>query len=563
MKYKSLILGSGKPHGGNLKWYRILALAGAVIAASVSSSRAGKPSAAISAFQHSLRAADEARHPVTKTSPRARMNISSSGHLRSFAAPNGYFFPVAKVVPGMPEKTARNFLKENERLFIPANPAVDYISKKTKRIENRHLLHLGQTYAGVPVFGGEAIVEVNNAGGVIYGSVHLSKQLDQLKDDNQATVPRISKSEARRYGIEFVSGGGSDKRLTTTTPRLKLFDPSIFGISGQMHLVWEFRTQSETEMEMAMKLLIDAKKRKIVRAYPLYREACDRRIRDADDGNGIGTMERREDDGPSSIADVNAAYDFVGDAYDFFWREHRRDSIDGDGRNIKVTVRACPRWAEDTGDCPPWRNARWSDWRHRLYIGSQMAVDDVIGHEYTHGVTSCTSGLIYENSPGAIDEGLADVWGEYIDLTNGAGTDTAAVRWIMGEDAPPSQRRNMKTPSQLDYPDHLSSEFYRPPASDPSPRNDFGGVHHNVGIVNKLTYLLTDGDCFRCNCIGGVGISKAADLFYEANVNYLSSAADFNDLGDALERAAEILEWSDEEIWNLRRALEAVGIRER
>ena len=60
--------------------------------------------------------------------------------------------------------------------------------------------------------------------------------------------------------------------------------------------------------------------------------------------------------------------------------------------------------------------------------------DDVVAHELTHGVTQHESNLFYYYQSGAINESFSDLWGEYYDQTNGKGTDTAGVKWQIGED---------------------------------------------------------------------------------------------------------------------------------
>ena len=59
-----------------------------------------------------------------------------------------------------------------------------------------------------------------------------------------------------------------------------------------------------------------------------------------------------------------------------------------------------------------------------VYGNGFAAADDVVGHELTHGVTEFSSHLFYYQQSGAINESMSDVFGEYIDLVNGAGTDT-------------------------------------------------------------------------------------------------------------------------------------------
>ncbi len=41
---------------------------------------------------------------------------------------------------------------------------------------------------------------------------------------------------------------------------------------------------------------------------------------------------------------------------------------------------------------------------------------DVIAHELTHGVTECTSNLIYEHQPGALNESSSDVMAVFAGL---------------------------------------------------------------------------------------------------------------------------------------------------
>ena len=42
-----------------------------------------------------------------------------------------------------------------------------------------------------------------------------------------------------------------------------------------------------------------------------------------------------------------------------------------------------------------------------------------MAHELTHGVTDFESHLFYFYQSGAINESLSDIWGEFVDLTNG------------------------------------------------------------------------------------------------------------------------------------------------
>jgi len=161
--------------------------------------------------------------------------------------------------------------------------------------------------------------------------------------------------------------------------------------------------------------------------------------------------------------------------------------------------------------------------------------DDVVAHELTHGVTAYESGLVYYYQAGAINESLSDVWGEFVDQTNGAGTDTLAVKWQIGEDITGlGAFRNMADPTIFGDPDRIGSTNYD---CDESYNNDNGGVHTNSGVNNKAAYLMVDGGTFNTYTVTALGITKVAKIYYEAQTNLLLSASDYNDLYNALQQA--------------------------
>src|SRR5262249_47028234 len=153
----------------------------------------------------------------------------------------------------------------------------------------------------------------------------------------------------------------------------------------------------------------------------LNREVYDAAVSTSDPG----TLVRSEGQGPSGLADADSVYVFFGDIFDFYWTHHHRNSVDDAGLTLSGTVRYCDT-DPNTGQprCPPRGLAFWSEDKQRMYFGAGIIADDVTGHEVTHGVTASESGLKYENASGAINESFSDIWGEFIDLTNGRGNDT-------------------------------------------------------------------------------------------------------------------------------------------
>jgi Zn-dependent metalloprotease len=179
-----------------------------------------------------------------------------------------------------------------------------------------------------------------------------------------------------------------------------------------------------------------------------------------------------------------------------------------------------------------------------------------MAHEYAHGVTLFEADLLYANESGAINESYSDIFGEFIDLANGRGNDSASVRWLIGEDFP-GHIRNMADPPDRNHPDRKGSPLYVQPGTDP---DDNGGVHKNSGINNKLCYLLTDGDTFNGQTVRGMGTNKVADLYYHALAYLLGPTSDFTDLYYTLRQAAANLNWSMADRNNVYRGCAAVEI---
>ena len=228
---------------------------------------------------------------------------------------------------------------------------------------------------------------------------------------------------------------------------------------------------------------------------------------------------------------ADGAHTHAADAYDFYDDHHGRDSLDGAGMTIVSTV----HFGTD------FFNAFWNG--DQMVYGDAAGfplADDVVGHEFTHGVTQFESNLFYYYQSGAINESFSDVWGEFIDLTNGTGNDASSVRWLMGEEISGfGALRNMSNPPAFGDPDRILSPLYFRISDFDSytGMGDNGGVHTNSGVNNKAAFLLTDGGTFNGYTVRGLDIDKTAAIYYEAQINLLTSAADYYDLYFALYQA--------------------------
>jgi len=157
---------------------------------------------------------------------------------------------------------------------------------------------------------------------------------------------------------------------------------------------------------------------------------------------------------------------------------------------------------------------------------------DIVGHELTHGVTDYTSGLIYRNESGALNESFSDIMGtaiEFFFLPPGTGPQRAD--YLCGEDIARASVtgaldgiRSLANPSAYGHPDHYSVRF--------TGTADNGGVHINSGISNHAFYLAIEGGTNRVSglAVQGVGAANRDQIervFYRAFTQLMTANSTF------------------------------------
>jgi len=260
------------------------------------------------------------------------------------------------------------------------------------------------------------------------------------------------------------------------------------------------------------------------------------RLKEAGRGNGIQTYNLKNGTSYASGVDftdtdnnwnnVNAAKDEIAtDAhwgtemtYDYFMTKHNRNSIDNKGFKLISYV----HYGND------YNNAFWN--------GSYMTYGDgngapytpftaieICGHEITHGLTSNTAALIYQNESGALNEGFSDIFAMCIDKY----ARPEKFNWEMGEDIG-KILRSMSNPNAYNCPDTYKGDNWY------TGTGDNGGVHYNGAVLSYWFYLLCEGG-FGTNDIGNtynvksIGMDKAAAIAYRTLTNYLTSSSQYND----------------------------------
>lgn len=442
----------------------------------------------------------------------------------------------------LPEDAARGFLASYGSLFGIENQARDLALMRAETIGGRSFVRFQQRYQGVPILAGELVVQTDGQGDVFSaGGEALPSLALSVKPaiDASAAAQAARDQIAKQYDVAASS-------LTVAAPALWVYNPTLLGGPGApvSSLVWRTEVRGTSQGVVFRELvLVDARKGEIALHFNEVAEAKERHVCDDEnevDPDGDETNNctpdkyvRSEGQPASSVDDVNLAYTYSGDTYDFYKNNFNRDSLDNQGLPLISLVRYCPAVTA----CP-YGNAFW-DGQQMTYGDGYATADDVVGHELSHGFTDFSSDLFYYFQSGAINEAMSDIFGELIDLGNGKGNDSASVRWELGEDLPAEIGviRDMQDPPSLGQPDKMSSEFY---VADKS-LGDNGGVHTNSGVANKALYLLVDGDTFNGQTVTGIGTAKSAQIFYRVNNNLLTSGSDYQDLANALRASCSSL----------------------
>lgn len=267
---------------------------------------------------------------------------------------------------------------------------------------------------------------------------------------------------------------------------------------------------------------------------------------------GLGKLVRKEGQAPIGDKAVDAAHDNAGLVHEFLKTVLGRDSIDGNGMQMKSVVHYGKAFNNAYWDG---EKMTYGDGDGETFAPLSQSVD-VVAHEMTHGVTEHTAGLAYRNQSGALNESWSDVLGELVEqwAENRAGFGTLdaakAADWLIGEDVftpgvAGDALRSMKTPGSAykgdPQPGHMKD--YKKMTSDN------GGVHVNSGIPNKAAYEAG----IR---IGG---EKLAKIWYSALSTHLKSNSTFQDAANATLAAATKL-YGATESQAVMDAWKAVGI---
>lgn len=118
-------------------------------------------------------------------------------------------------------------------------------------------------------------------------------------------------------------------------------------------------------------------------------------------------------------------------------------------------------------------------------------------------------------------------------LTRGGNGTDNSVRWLLGEDSTAfgGAIRDMYNPVCYGNPGKVSDAQYS------CATTDNGGVHGNSGVPNHGYALLVDGGTYNGQTVTGIGLTKAAHIYWRAQSVYQGPASGFPDHADAIQQS--------------------------
>ena len=391
------------------------------------------------------------------------------------------------VLPGErnPVESSYRFLNDHPALYRTCKPRCQFASKGISESVLQpgvRSVRMEQVYAGIPVVDSQLVLSLESTNHMMVATGHT---LANINLPFTASITRTDAEDRVRRTVisapkEAPQGFVQDMLNAAPISRLVVFPGELIrGRRLTTSLAWEVKLGDGT-------FYVNANSGALVYAKTGRHSA--NIVNDAAGANEFGRLGYATVDvngvptgaiPPSAdqpftsaaLSSVSGAFGSLG------W-----SGLNGSGSNfvanINVNISTTP------GGCP---NAFFTGLINEAFFCTSLARNDVVGHEFTHGVIGSSSGLNYQDESGALNESFADLFGNLIF------PDAAPGAWQVGELAG-GALRDMQTPGNFGQPANFAAFRPRDGSCDIFPWScDSGFVHTNSGITNRAFVLLTDG----------------------------------------------------------------------
>ncbi|MFE2313792.1 M4 family metallopeptidase [Streptomyces sp. NPDC059441] len=411
-----------------------------------------------------------------------------------------------------------------------------------------------RTYAGLPVLGGDLVVDTTKAGRTerVIKATRASLKVASL-------TPAIAASKAEKQALSLAKADGSKKTDADRAPRKVIWaadgKPTLAyetvvggfqddGTPNQLHVITDAATGKKLYEYQGIETGIGNTQYSGQVTLTTTQSGSNYTLTDGARGghktynlnrgtSGTGTLFSQTSDtwgnGTTSNAATAGADAHYGAAetWDFYKNTFGRSGIKNNGVGAYSRVHYGNAYI----------NAFWDDGCFCMTYGDgagnadPLTAIDVAGHEMSHGVTSNTAGLNYSGESGGLNEATSDIFGTGVEFYAGNASDPGD--YLIGEkidiNGDGTPLRYMDKPSK----DGGSADNWS---------SSVGGldVHYSSGVANHFFYLLSEGSGAKViNGVSynsptadglpvtGIGRDKALQIWYRALTTKFTSTTNY------------------------------------
>ncbi|MGW1891037.1 M4 family metallopeptidase [Streptomyces sp. NPDC002004] len=411
-----------------------------------------------------------------------------------------------------------------------------------------------RTYDGMPVLGGDLVVDTTKAGKA-EGVVKASK----AKLAGFSTNASVKAATAEKQALSAAKAAGSKKSDAERAPRkvvwvaqgkpVLAFETVVGGLQDDgtpnaLHVITDATTGKKLYSWQAIETGVGNTQYSGTVNMTTTQSGSSYTLTDGTRGghktynlnhgtSGTGTLFSQTNDtwgnGTTSNAATAGADAHYGaqETWDFYKNTFGRSGIRNDGQAAYSRVHYGNSYV----------NAFWDDGCFCMTYGDgsgnsdPLTSLDVAGHEMSHGVTSATAGLNYSGESGGLNEATSDIFGTGVEFYAANSADQGD--YLIGEkidiNGDGTPLRYMDKPSK----DGGSADSWYSGVGNLD-------VHYSSGVANHFFYLLSEGSGAKViNGVSynsptsdglpvtGIGRDKALQIWYRALTTKFTSTTNY------------------------------------
>jgi Zn-dependent metalloprotease len=458
---------------------------------------------------------------------------------------------VSQALRAMSSTNAFRTLGSDQNAYTARTVAVDPDGVKHVRFD--------RTYEGMPVYGGQVVVEVAPNGSKMDVSAHLAGAVSL---HTKATVSKnAAMRQARRALRGQVTAVSTPKLVvdaTTGRPTLA-YETIVYGqhtdqTPSKLHVISDARTgrvlSTNDEIEAVtgqgdgiydgqVQLDVTQSGNGFTLQDPAHGNGTTTDLQNATNGGGQLVTSQSQTFGNGQASDRNSA---AADAhfgaaatFDFYKQVMGRNGIFGDGRGVPSRVHYGNNF----------ENAFW-DGQEMSYGDGQgnakpLTELDVAGHEMSHGVSGALTGWGENGETGGLNEGTSDIFGMMVEFHANLASDPA--NYTIGK------KLNFNgdgKPLRYMFDPHLDGQTpdcYTSTIGQLDPHFSLGPLSHWYFLLAEGSGKTQFGTSPTCDnsTLTGIGRDKAAKIWFQALAAHANANENYADARtDSLKAAADL-----------------------